>query len=102
MAPTTIAKPAVKSTAANSNKRPSGKLKAAIALPMLSMTKRDRLQARLEQVDGVSLTQLEQEVGWQPHTVRAAISGLRKAGLAVQRETVGASSVYLIVTSKVA
>lgn len=102
MAPTTIAKPAVKSTAANSNKRPSGKLKAAIAPLKLPMTKRDRLQARLEQVDGASLTQLETEFNWLPHTVRAAISGLRKAGLHVQRETVDTCSVYRIVTSKVA
>ena len=91
--------------AANSNKRPSAKPKAVIAPqepPKPPMTKRDRLQARLEQGEGASLTQLEQEFGWQPHTVRAAISGLRKAGLEVQRETVDTASVYRIVTSQVA
>jgi len=66
------------------------------------MTKRDRLQARLEEAAGTSLKQLAQEFGWQPHTVRAAISGLRKAGLKVERETGDTSPVYRIVTSKAA
>ncbi len=36
---------------------------------------------------GASLEALQQSHGWQPHTVRSAISGLRKAGLEVLRET---------------
>ena len=96
-------KPAAKST-----KRPSRKPLALIVPPEPPMTdnppmtKRERLRARLEQIGGASLTQLETEFGWLPHTVRAAISGLRKAGLEVQRETLDTSSVYRIVTSKVA
>ena len=89
-------------SANKSTKRMSAKLKAAVALPKQPKTKRDRLQARLEQVDGASLKQLEQEFGWLPHTVRAAISGLRKAGLEVQRGAGDTSSVYRIVATKAA
>ena len=70
--------------------------------PTPTLTKRDRLQARLEEAGGASLAQLVTAFGWQPHTVRAAISGLRKAGLEVQRETVDDASVYRIVASKAA
>ena len=66
--------------AANLNNRLRKQPSTETVPPKLPMTKRDRLQARLEQGDGASLTQLQNEFGWQPHTVRAAISGLRKAG----------------------
>ena len=33
---------------------------------------------------GASLATLQKELGWQPHTVRAAISGVRKAGETVE------------------
>ncbi|MFZ1726746.1 MAG: DUF3489 domain-containing protein [Albidovulum sp.] len=99
------AKPATKST-----KRPSAKPPTVVSPPTqivitpasTPMTKRDRLQARLEQADGASLKQLLQEFGWQPHTVRAAISGLRKAGFSVHREVGEAGAVYRIVSSKAA
>lgn len=97
MAQTEQTKPAAKST-----KRPSATLKARVAPPKPPLTKRDRLQARLEQGDGASLKQLEQEFGWLPHTVRAAISGLRKAGHEVQRGVGDTSSVYRIVAKRAA
>jgi DNA-binding transcriptional regulator PaaX len=50
----------------------------------------------------IGLTAPAQEFGWQPHTVRAAISGLRKAGLKVEREAGDTSPVYRIATSKAA
>ena len=34
---------------------------------------------------GASLGALEKATGWQPHSVRAALTGLRKAGHAVER-----------------
>ncbi len=90
-------KPATKST-----NPPNPRPKAAVTAVEQPMTKRDRLRARLEQTDGASLVELATEFGWQPHTVRAAISGLRKAGLEVQRETVDTSSVYRILAAKAA
>ena len=34
---------------------------------------------------GTTLGALEKATGWQPHSVRAALTGLRKAGHAVER-----------------
>lgn len=34
---------------------------------------------------GATLGVLEKATGWQPHSVRAALTGLRKAGNAVER-----------------
>lgn len=34
---------------------------------------------------GATLGALEKATGWQPHSVRAALTGLRKAGHAVER-----------------
>ena len=42
-----------------------------------------RLEAMLRRPKGATQKQLEASLGWQPHTVRAAISRLRKAGAAV-------------------
>ena len=48
-------------------------------------TKRAKLIAMLERPDGASVTEIGQRLGWLPHTVRAAITGLRRAGRAVTR-----------------
>src|SRR5262249_11257404 len=48
-------------------------------------TKRAKLIAMLERPQGASVAELGQRLGWLPHTVRAAITGLRKAGRAVTR-----------------
>ncbi|MBU2486111.1 MAG: DUF3489 domain-containing protein [Alphaproteobacteria bacterium] len=43
-------------------------------------TKQDQLVALLSKPNGVRVTVISQRLGWQAHTVRAAISGLRKRG----------------------
>jgi hypothetical protein len=48
-------------------------------------TKRAKLIAMLERPEGASVADIGQRLGWLPHTVRAAITGLRKAGHAVTR-----------------
>lgn len=59
--------------------------------------KRDRLIALLMAKDGVSTTQISTEIGWLPHTARAALSGPRKAGRDIERITaVGEPSRYRI------
>ncbi|MCB1466698.1 MAG: DUF3489 domain-containing protein [Rhizobiaceae bacterium] len=65
-------------------------------------SKRDQLLARLESKGGARLKDLETALAWQPHTIRAAISGLRKAGYDVQREAGGGGAVYRIVAPKAA
>ena len=48
-------------------------------------TKRAKLIAMLERPEGVSIAEIGQRLGWLPHSVRAAITGLRQAGRAVTR-----------------
>ena len=48
-------------------------------------TKRAQLIGMLERAEGASIAEIGQRFGWLPHTVRAAITGLRKAGREVTR-----------------
>jgi len=48
-------------------------------------TKRAQLINLLERPEGASVGEIGQRLGWLPHTVRAAITGLRKAGREVTR-----------------
>jgi hypothetical protein len=48
-------------------------------------TKRAMLIAMLERAEGASVAEIGQRLNWLPHTVRAAITGLRKAGRGVTR-----------------
>jgi hypothetical protein len=48
-------------------------------------TKRAKLIAMLERPEGASVAEIGQRFGWLPHTVRAAITGLRKASHEVTR-----------------
>ncbi len=48
-------------------------------------TKRDRIMALLERPEGASIDDLTVATGWQAHSVRAALTGLRKRGLSVAR-----------------
>jgi hypothetical protein len=48
-------------------------------------TKRAKLIVMLERSEGASVAEIGQRLGWLPHTVRAAITGLRKAGREVMR-----------------
>jgi len=48
-------------------------------------TKRAKLIAILERPEGASVAEIGQRLCWLPHTVRAAITGLRKAGREVTR-----------------
>jgi len=58
-------------------------------------TKRALLIGMLERPEGASIAELGQRLGWLPHTVRAAMTGLRHAGREVMRSKEGAGqSVY--------
>jgi uncharacterized protein DUF3489 len=48
-------------------------------------TKRAMLIGMLERPEGASVAKIGQRLGWLPHTVRAAITGLRHAGREVTR-----------------
>lgn len=48
-------------------------------------TKKDKLITLLRRRGGQDIAQLTDALGWLPHTVRAALTGLRKSGLNVER-----------------
>jgi predicted ArsR family transcriptional regulator len=64
---------------------PTANVPGADADPPRASTKRAVLIGMLERPDGASVAELGQRLGWLPHTVRAAITGLRHAGREVTR-----------------
>lgn len=48
-------------------------------------TKKEHLIALLRRKGGQEMVQLTDALSWLPHTVRAALTGLRKTGLNVER-----------------
>jgi len=53
--------------------------------PPEKATKISRVLAMLSKPKGASLDALCKATGWQPHSARAALSGLRKAGHVIER-----------------
>ncbi|WP_367180446.1 DUF3489 domain-containing protein [uncultured Ruegeria sp.] len=66
-------------------------------------TKIDKVQALLRRPSGASLEELCKATGWQPHSVRAALSGLRNKGVTTERRESDGShgfSTYLLTANK--
>ena len=63
----------------------AGEQKASSADRPPASTKRALLIGMLERAEGASVAEIGQRLGWLPHTVRAAITGLRHAGREVTR-----------------
>lgn len=62
-------------------------------------TKIDKVRSMLSRPKGATLEAHRKVTGWQAHSVRAALSGLRKAGFTVERTAAakeGGGSVYRI------
>jgi predicted ArsR family transcriptional regulator len=57
-------------------------------------TKADRLLQMLRTGTGASLDEMVEAMGWQPHTVRAAMTGLRKRGIEIVRKVEGNTAVW--------
>lgn len=69
---------------------------------MSKPTKIAKVQALIERPSGASFEVLCKATGWQPHSTRAALSGLRKAGHVVERtsdDDKKGGSVYRIVAA---
>lgn len=66
------------------------------------VTKQSMLICLLKQEEGASLAVIVEATGWQPHTTRAALTGLRKKGHAVERFRSDEETRYRIVTSSIA
>tara|TARA_R110000787_G_scaffold248041_8_gene353621 strand:+ start:1680 stop:1907 length:228 start_codon:yes stop_codon:yes gene_type:complete len=52
-------------------------------------TKLDTILKYLGQKNGATLKAMQDATGWQPHSVRAALTGLRKKGHAIERSKDG-------------
>ena len=61
-------------------------------------TKIAAVEKLLHRKAGASLEQIVKTTGWQPHTARAAMTGLRQRGHAIEREKRGEVSYWRIVT----
>ena len=59
-------------------------------------SKKAQLEAMLRRPRGATQKQLEKSLDWQPHTVRAAISRLRKEGADVLLDRSGKTPAYRV------
>lgn len=53
--------------------------------PTKRANKRDKALTLMRRAQGATLAELTKSTAWQPHSARAVISGLRKAGHAITR-----------------
>ena len=65
--------------------------------PAKAPSKRDQLIALLKAEGGTTLDAMVTATGWLPHTTRAALTGLKKAGHVIEREKTEGVSRYRIV-----
>jgi DNA-binding transcriptional regulator PaaX len=68
-----------------SKPRSAGKGIPADLRALRRTTKRDRLVRLLKASAGREIATLSRELGWQPHTTRAALTRLRQAGYAIEK-----------------
>lgn len=61
------------------------------------VSRTEQLRILLRRKSGATCTELQEKFGWQPHTARAAISGLRKAGECIERSSGECGTVYRII-----
>ncbi len=64
--------------------------------PKVRQTRPEQLRKLLRRRSGTSITELRETFGWQPHTARAAISRLRKAGETIERRAGAKGLIYRI------
>lgn len=76
---------------------PISKNAESSAKPKPPKTEKSRLISRLSAKKGASIKTLCTEFGWQAHTVRAALSGLRSTGHKIERASGRNGSIYKIV-----
>lgn len=62
-------------------------------------SKTDRLLALLRTGTGASLEEMIEATGWQAHTVRAAMTGLRKRGYEIERHIESNTTVWSVTAS---
>ena len=71
-----------------------------ITSPIVKLTKRKQLADLLVRDEGATLDQMIAAMGWLPHTTRAALTGLRKAGYEMDSDKVDGVRTYRAVAPK--
>jgi hypothetical protein len=61
-------------------------------------SKLDVIRSLIVRTDGATLDELVSATGWQPHSVRAGMTGLRKQGLTIVRTRVEGTTRFAIET----
>ena len=59
------------------------------------VTKAAKLLSLLQTGTGASLEEMVEATGWQSHTVRAAMTGLRKKGHTIEKHIEGLSLIHI-------
>ncbi len=91
------AKAVGKSPAKAAPGRPAGpKPEPTTTTPPLSQTKAALVVSLLARADGATASELISATGWQLHSLRAFISGLRKRGHAVSRSREKGEARYVL------
>ena len=85
--------------ASPANSKPNG-TNSSIGPAPRAKTKKAQLLDLLISADGVSINQLTRKLSWQAHTVRAALTGLRKSGYQIERSAGDGTSRYRIVGTR--
>lgn len=62
--------------------------KATKGISAPRVTKQDQIASLLLRDEGATLDQMVAATGWLPHTTRAALTGLRKKGYAIDSDKV--------------
>ena len=69
-------------------------------IPAARATKRNELAALLLRDEGATLDQMIAATGWLPHTTRAALTGLKKLGYAIDSDKIDGVRTYRAVEPK--
>ena len=69
-------------------------------IPAAKATKRNQLAALLLRDEGATLDQMIAATGWLPHTTRAALTGLKKLGYAIDSDKIDGVRTYRAVAPK--
>ena len=68
--------------------------------PATKVRKRDQLAALLLRDEGATLDQMVAATGWLPHTTRAALTGMKKRGYAIDSDKIDGVRTYRAVAPK--
>lgn len=86
--------PAAAAASAAVTRKPNGKTTIASPQRTKPTSKRSQLAALLVRDHGATIAQMREATGWLPHTVRAAMSGLKKLGYAIDSDKVDGLRTY--------